>query len=65
MAVKKSAKKAAKKAVKKTAKKAVKKVAKKAVKKPQTAQKPVVKETVQTKQSSKGFFENLLKKLGM
>jgi hypothetical protein len=63
MAVKKSAKKAAKKAVKKTAKKTVKKVAKKAVKKPQTAQKPVA--AAQTKQSSKGFFENLLKKLGM
>jgi hypothetical protein len=61
MAVKKTVKKAAKKAVKKSAKK----TAKKAVRKPQPVQQSASKETVQTKQSSKGFFENLLKKLGM
>jgi hypothetical protein len=63
MAVKKSAKKAAKKAVKKSVKKPVKKVAKKAVKKPQAQS--ASKAPAQTKESSKGFFENLLKKLGM
>jgi uncharacterized membrane-anchored protein YjiN (DUF445 family) len=70
MAVKKSAKKAAKKPAKKVAKKPVKKAVKKPVKK--AVKKPAVKAPAAApvshaaeKQSSKGFFENLLKKLGM
>jgi hypothetical protein len=70
MAVKKSAKKAVKKSAKKVAKKAVKKPAAKTVKK--SVSKPAVKTVASApaghsaeKQSSKGFFENLLKKLGM
>lgn len=64
MAVK--AKKSAKKAVKKSVKKpAAKKAAKKAVKKPVAKKAVETKHVEKTSAGQKGFFENLLKKLGI